>query len=237
MITLGHFCQRGRVRPATGFTLIELLVVIAIIAILAAMLLPALSSAKERAHRTHCISNLRQVGLAGLSYFNDNNDLFLPYASMVAGNNQNWIYHIYPYVGRIGDGHHLGGGRIFRCPSHRIPPDVHERTYKWNNFLRSTMALRGYPIKYSAVKDPVETIMVFDRTQAGAIAERKFALFESGTSTWHGEWDTNRTMVANYPFPHGEARTHLLFLDGHGRTVRWPAPGYAGHPDHWYFPR
>ena len=56
------------------FTLIELLVVIAIIAILAAMLLPALSSARESARRSNCISNLKQIGLAALSYAGDNHD-------------------------------------------------------------------------------------------------------------------------------------------------------------------
>lgn len=48
----------------TAFTLIELLVVVIIIALLIALLLPAVQAARMSAWRTHCLNNLKQLGIA-----------------------------------------------------------------------------------------------------------------------------------------------------------------------------
>jgi prepilin-type N-terminal cleavage/methylation domain-containing protein/prepilin-type processing-associated H-X9-DG protein len=54
-----------------AFTLIELLVTIAIIGILASLLLSTLATAKEKAWRTQCVSNLKQIGVAIEMYTQD----------------------------------------------------------------------------------------------------------------------------------------------------------------------
>jgi prepilin-type N-terminal cleavage/methylation domain-containing protein len=74
-----------------GFTLIELLVVIAIIAILAAILLPVLAKAKDKANRTACVNNLRQLALAMTMYTHDNNEM-MPWCQWYNLYGPSWIY-------------------------------------------------------------------------------------------------------------------------------------------------
>ena len=63
-------------RLLRGFTLVELLVVIAIMGVLVALLLPVLAGVREKARKTACMNNLRQLATGALMYAQDNNGLF-----------------------------------------------------------------------------------------------------------------------------------------------------------------
>jgi len=223
---LRHEPARSTRRLFTGFTLIELLVVIAIIAILAAMLLPALGEAKEKAHRTKCLSNIRQLGLAVMIYGADNGDR-IPTAPV----NGQWLWDlpraITDPLTNAGATRHL-----FYCPSVKASVKEYDAEVAWWDYSTTRriigfawlgarldsngkpdpgMAAKLYPGKQFHLKLTGSTNAVESELIACAILSR-------GSSDFVGV-PSNLTKSGLHRNPHMKlskpAGGDALYLDGH----------------------
>jgi prepilin-type N-terminal cleavage/methylation domain-containing protein len=122
-----------------AFTLIELLVVIAIIAILASLLLPALARAKQKAWKTSCVSNLKQIGLGMRMFADDNDDLYPKSGDSITWNfadpnspTNGWMEQIYSYVQNTNVSH---------CPGNAQLPVQNRSPFNYFNGVRAAYCL------------------------------------------------------------------------------------------------
>ncbi len=196
-------------RSTKSFTLIELLVVIAIIAILAAMLLPALKNAQSQARATICLSNLKNIGTANLSYSDDYNghvNFQQNGNTSTAGFYSYWFERAAPYLGGDYKRTDQVSGTIWTCPE--------EKTLfanGWPHFGMSEYAVDangsnypGVPLKQSKFSTPSQKCHLNDDYR--------------GTIT-RGVLFYSNTLGGNLMFRHGGGkRINLQFFDGHASS-------------------
>ncbi|MEN6645368.1 MAG: prepilin-type N-terminal cleavage/methylation domain-containing protein [Armatimonadia bacterium] len=198
-----------------GFTLIELLVVIAIIAILAAILFPVFAKAREKARQSSCLSNVRQLCTANLSYAQDYDEKTLCYSTLSSGNGVMWYELVQPY---------LKNTQILVCPSQSI-------TTKWGawsisyGITRATGCLQDSPasgIALGSIGNPSETFTFMD-TRLNDNEAAAFPTFYAPPNAGMGSYGS----MSNR---HNEG-ANFGFYDGHAKWLSRQAAWASGYYD------
>jgi prepilin-type N-terminal cleavage/methylation domain-containing protein len=202
-----------------AFTLIELLVVIAIIAILAAILFPVFAKARMQAHRTACVSNVRQLGMAWMMYVQDNDETFPPNNSPSPANSE-WKLRpgtpfpckpcrpIHKVTGQAYDPRafampYIKNEQLFRCPSdYGIPTSIVDEPSK------------GQPVWKAEGSSYCLNTVCMRLGTLGAIPEPASTYMGAEVYGWHADEGAKKWAAAT-----GHPVRVAYFVDGHAKVV------------------
>jgi prepilin-type N-terminal cleavage/methylation domain-containing protein/prepilin-type processing-associated H-X9-DG protein len=185
-----------------AFTLIELLVVIGIIAILAALLFPAFAKARERAKRTECISNMKQIGTAISMYCSDYDERY-PFAWT-----ENY-YDIHPILSDLLT-IYVHDGHIWRCPSDRGETFLSDPGGEGGH-APSFYGLFGSSYSYPGRGFGAGWALANDRTAKTVGSVRKPTLHPlcEELRPWHGSYRSTEKFIESLGL------YNILYCDGH----------------------
>jgi len=144
----------SRRNDSRGFTLIELLVVIAIISLLAAILFPVFETVREKARQSACMSNLKQIGMGVMLYYQDADER-TPSTYDNGGSSYGWAGVLYRYVKNT---------QVYQCPDEEFPASSnYVVSYAYNMNIRG--AIQGTYFTGLAIpsfNQPTETVLIFE---------------------------------------------------------------------------
>jgi prepilin-type N-terminal cleavage/methylation domain-containing protein/prepilin-type processing-associated H-X9-DG protein len=218
---LGDFAMRSR----NAFTLVELLVVLAIIGLLVALLLPAVQRARAAARRSHCLSNLHQIGIGMLQYINVHHGHFPwtshgdPTGTYHADNTLSWIISVAPYLENV-DSVRLCPEDVAGAQSISTGTSASSITSYLINEYVSFPTTDGYAVlNINQMKGTQKLIVLFEGSDTRLITEDHV-----DTSQWYLPFDVAHGLAWSMmlkditPTRHGDC-SNYLYADGHSETI------------------